>query len=206
MIASNPFSTRFTRPGALRYVTPDAELARMLAIIERGGRFAIVGAHGTGKTTLLHTLRDVLCERGLATITLSLRDGGSKRTESRTPGQLPAVLFVDGYEQLSGPRRLLVGRGARALVVTTHTPALTVLARTDVTADLAEQLVRTLLSRFPDSAVTARDAPAALANAGGNMREAFFSLYDVHERNRARASGFSQAEAQHVIANELRVS
>lgn len=56
---SNPFSTRFIRPGATTYRFPPGVSETTLAktfFENHGGRAAIVGPHGSGKTSLLYAL------------------------------------------------------------------------------------------------------------------------------------------------------
>lgn len=57
--ASNPFSTRFIRPGAVTYHFPEGISAVGLTqqfLQQHLGRAAIVGPHGSGKTSLLYAL------------------------------------------------------------------------------------------------------------------------------------------------------
>jgi hypothetical protein len=61
--ASNPFSTRFIRPGATTYRFPSGVSAATLAeefLAQHEGRAAIVGPHGSGKTSLLYALAPYL--------------------------------------------------------------------------------------------------------------------------------------------------
>lgn len=180
MTARNPFSTCFTRPGALDYLAPAPRLRRWLAAIEGGGHWSLVGPHGTGKTTLLTTLRRHLAARGRATETLSLHDGGTRRERTRSEGVGPPVVFVDGYEQLSPLHRAWLRRH-RTLLVTAHTPVLRVLHRTAVTPAVAVQIVEHLRRSGPATSVDPRAAAEALRACEGNMREALFRLYDAHE-------------------------
>ena len=101
MIRRNPFSSRFVRPRAMHFVAPEATLGTMAETVAAGGRWAIVGPHGTGKTTLVHHLRRLLDQRGRDSRLYALHDEGRRR---RWDGSL-GVTFIDGYEQLSAPAR-----------------------------------------------------------------------------------------------------
>jgi Mrp family chromosome partitioning ATPase len=60
---SNPFATRHTRPGAVPPLDPAGaplDIGVVLVALERHRRVAIVGPHGTGKSTLLAALADTL--------------------------------------------------------------------------------------------------------------------------------------------------
>ncbi len=59
---SNPFSTRFVRPGALAYRFPPGESAATLVerLAASGWRGQIVGPHGSGKSTLVAALGETL--------------------------------------------------------------------------------------------------------------------------------------------------
>lgn len=59
----NPFATRFTQPGAIPYQFPPAVNSESLAtkfFHEHHGRAAIVGPHGSGKTSLLYAITPYL--------------------------------------------------------------------------------------------------------------------------------------------------
>ena len=64
--ASNPFSTRYIRPGAIVYQFAEGDSAA--AMIDRltacGGRAQIIGPHGSGKSTLVATLIESLRQSG----------------------------------------------------------------------------------------------------------------------------------------------
>jgi chromosomal replication initiation ATPase DnaA len=77
LVGSNPFATRFVRPGALRYrftpldhqhrslrkpdqrreAEPDSQMDDIIANLKRHRVGLVVGPHGSGKTTLLQSLR-----------------------------------------------------------------------------------------------------------------------------------------------------
>lgn len=186
----NPFSSRFVRPGALPYLAPRDALDAMVERIATGGRWAIVGAHGTGKTTLVHHLRSRLQhERGRPSRLLSLHDGGQRRWREGTQG----LAFIDGYEQLSRLGRWRWA-AARDLVVTAHTPppGFFVLTRTTVDEPLAMAIVARLVERTAGPVVP-RDAVTALRDAQGNMRDALIALYRAHEAQRASVRGARSA-------------
>lgn len=133
---SNPFATRFVRPGQLAWVASPSEIpasekvgeevtvGRTVAtdtvadnspakLAERfhralGSRGAVVGPHGAGKSTLLEHLKPLLHgER----ISLSLRRG--QRPFQMICKTVPqwthgGVLVLDGFEQLSTTQAICV--------------------------------------------------------------------------------------------------
>lgn len=187
---SNPFATCWTRPGALQFQFADGESAgQLVARFETaGGRGAIVGPHGSGKSTLLVALLPHLAAAGWCVATVTLRD-----REGRLPrGFLRAALraerslvIVDGYEQLTLAQRSLLRLRcwwhSAGLLVTAHdVVGLPVLYRTQVTRNLALQLVSTLTTQN-SSPISQEAIAASLASAGSNLRELFFALYERHE-------------------------
>ena len=74
---SNPFSTRFVRPGAVPYLFAPGQsadgLVRRLAGF--GWRGQIIGPHGSGKSTLLAALAEPLARAGRRSWTVCLHDG-----------------------------------------------------------------------------------------------------------------------------------
>lgn len=203
---TNPFATRFIRPGAIEYLFPTGQSAASL--VEKFGkqdwRGEIVGPHGSGKSTLVAALVPELERAGRKLVRRVIRkdaDGkqeasgmevvppkytavmaGSKKWDSAT------LLVLDGIEQLSWWWRRRVRaecrrRGA-GLLVTTHQPLdLPLLFRTQPSEALAQQIVEQLLAA-DDSPVKPADVAAAFKASGGNLREMLFTLYDVHQSRR----------------------
>ena len=134
---TNPFSTRFIRPGAIAYRFPPGfspdDLVRQLS--ESAWRGQIIGAHGSGKSTLIASLIEPIERAGRRVLLFALRNGqrslprdwvrqarvsnataGLPRIASSTGGQAAGgtghvcpvrlLIIVDGYEQLSFWSRL----------------------------------------------------------------------------------------------------
>lgn len=195
MSGSNPFSTRYVRPGALPFVfPPGADASLLVDRLRRNGWWGqIVGRHGSGKSTLLHTLVPSLSELGRRVEWISLHQG--ERPPSRPP--LPRVwdadtqLVIDGYEQLGWLARRRWRQACRrcraGLLVTVHQDAgLPDLWRTDTSPDLAQELARRLLAAAIPGRVREEDVAEAYAWCGGDLRETFFRLYDRYESSPAR--------------------
>lgn len=177
----NPFAT--DRVLACRYEpqgwTWDELMVRLRGLRYRG---AIVGPHGTGKTTLLEDLRSYLDEAGVPTIHLQLwadkrrlgREDWSRLDAAR---RARAVVLLDGAEQLRPLRwlHLLVRvRKCRGLVVTLHRAGrLPTLVQTTTSPALLRRIAMTL-----DPAHDLPDAPDLHTRHAGNLREALRELYD----------------------------
>jgi hypothetical protein len=204
---SNPFSTRFIRPGVIPFLFPpglDAPgLVRALAV--RGWRGAILGPHGSGKSTLLAALLPALREAGKEPVLVALHDGQRAlppeawRDLRRRTGPRSRIAVIDGYEQLScwqrwRLRRLCRHRG-HGLLVTAHTPVgLPVLLRLCVTPQTAGRVVAQLLTAVPEAAAPrpgTAELAARLGRQSGNLREVLFQLYDDYERRRRSAAGLA---------------
>lgn len=188
--SENPFSTRRVRPGAIPYVFPPGHDARTIVARFRlaGWLGQIVGPHGSGKSTLLESLIPAIENSGRSTVLVALHDGQRRlpidlRTDSRL--RPPAVLIVDGYEQLGRWHRMRLRRFCRrrrlGLLVTAHEPVgLPTLCRTEITPDAAERVVDALLSR--EAWLWTRDELSeTLRRHDGDLRETLFELYDLYE-------------------------
>jgi hypothetical protein len=188
---TNPFSTRFVRPGAAPYLFPAGQSAGALVkrLAELGWTAQIVGPHGSGKSTLLHTLMPAIQAEGRSPTLITLHDGQRRLSAaawSAVKVGAPALLIVDGYEQLGrwtrARLRLACRRRGTGLVVTTHRPArLPILYRTTTCIDATRGIVRRLLAHS-DSPITDDDIARCFETSGGNVRETLFALYDLAER------------------------
>jgi hypothetical protein len=195
--ASNPFATRFTRPGAIEFLFPEGESAAGLVgkLRDHGWHGQIVGPHGSGKSTLLAALEPAILEAGRTTLRRSLAGGqrqlplplplGEGRGEGDPVEARRIVLIIDGFEQLSWWQRrkakAACRRAGAGLVVTAHADVgLPTLFETKPTLELAHLLVRRLLPAG-DATLSDADVAAAFARHPGNLRETLFALYDLYQ-------------------------
>lgn len=188
---SNPFSTRFTRPGRLAPLDADGRPLDLDALLERlvalGGRAAIEGPHGSGKTSLLTALAARIDATGGETRFVRVRgaaDAGSVLRDLGGPTTVTTVC-VDGWERLARPVAALVRWGAaclgRSLIVTAHRPTgLPLLHRCRPSAMVFARIVH---QQLPDHGgrITDEDLSAAFTRHSGNLREALYDLYDRYE-------------------------
>lgn len=198
MLMSNPFSTRFIRPGALAYIFPAGASASGLAqqFIQQGCCGQIIGPHGSGKSTLLAALTQALTELGRPVRLIALHQG-QRRLPALAHLALPprAVLIIDGYEQLSWWSQRRVQADCRrhefGLLVTAHRDAgLPTLYRVEPSAAVTQAVVRRLLGDTTGNITAARVA-AEFDAADGNIRETLFRLYDLYENSPARGASSS---------------
>jgi hypothetical protein len=189
----NPFATRYTRPGALRFRFAKGESeARIVEELRRQQWWGqIVGPHGSGKSTLLATLMPEMEAAGRQVRWVALRaDDRRWPLDADAWRQFTSAtqLIVDGYEQLTPWRRwLLTGRCRKhgnGLLVTTHRDlGLPTLYTTNPRLDLAIEVARELLPGG-DTTISDGDIEAAWRANPGNVREMLFDLYDLFERRR----------------------
>src|SRR5262245_44900485 len=129
---SNPFSSRWIRPGALPFLFPAGiDVPSLVAQLERNHWWGeIVGPHGTGKSTLLAGLLQAIRGCGRGTLQFELHNGQRRlpvgwRQAVQWSGR--GLVAVDGYEQLDRWSRMRLRRLCRrfgsGLLVTAHAPA-----------------------------------------------------------------------------------
>jgi hypothetical protein len=183
---SNPFATRFVRPGAMPFLFPAG--LDTTALVERFAanqwRGAIIGPHGSGKSTLLESLCRELERSGETVLRITLHNQ-QRRLDWPTNVAAGQIFAVDGYEQLSPwARWQLARRGRRCrcgLLITSHgRTRLPDLYRTTVDSELLERIVARLLMDV-DDLISADDVRRAFSCHGQNAREALFALYDLYE-------------------------
>lgn len=187
--SSNPFATRFTRPGAMEFLFSAGESVDNLVVRlrENAWQGEIVGPHGAGKSTLLATLVPSLISAGRTIVQATLRQGEASLPDAlndwRTWTSATQVI-VDGYEQLNWWSRSKLARRVRdrqaGLLVTSHaSTGLPTLMNVVPRFEAAEQIVRQLV---PDQALITRDDIERTFRAcDGNIREMLFQLYDRYQ-------------------------
>jgi len=190
---SNPFSTRFVRPGAIPYRFESRQSAEILIrrLAEARWRGQIVGPHGSGKSTLLATLAVPLAEAGRRTWSVALHDG-ARRLPAGWTGQAKSasanLIVVDGYEQLGRIGRLALWAHCRrrgwGLLVTAHRDVgFSTLLSTAPNLTTTQYVVRRLLGDDAGQ-LGPKTVAECFAKCGGNVRETLFALYDRWEIGR----------------------
>lgn len=186
---SNPFASRHLQPGAIPFLFRDEQSIEGLAdqiSKARCLRQAIVGPHGTGKSTLIQQL----CERlGCPAIVL----------HSTTPKQVGLMecmarvrsgdlCLIDGYEQLTyWGRGLLVAYAARRrvkLCASSHRLPLgfELIWETKVDHAVEDHVIsRLLVGAEPQVKSALLESEAwrkSREKQGENLRESLFDMYD----------------------------
>lgn len=194
-ITTNPFATRFTSPGRLPPLDQRGEEVDPVELLHRlhrhGNRAAIRGPHGSGKSTLLVALADQLRVRGRLGGLVRLGRGYRRDLLAVARGlaacERDRVLCVDSWERLgwaAAAVACIVARIAgRGLLVTSHRAGL---LPTLASCSTTPRLLARIMDRLPDrfGLVGEVDVGQTFDEAGGNLREALFLLYDRFERAR----------------------
>lgn len=210
---SNPFASRFVKAGARAYRRPDTlsalfvvDLIDQLELVRFG---AIEGDHGTGKSTLLHSMASVLNRRfpGGCWVQLS-RDPTfhwSRRAAERIDNAMVTwrtqslaanggAFVIDGAEQL--PLGVLTCLRIRArfrsqvCLITTHKPQrhFVCLHRTSLNRRLIEAMFGELIRSMADTNLrekTESHFRGLDLSEFANVRDLWSSLYDWVERERS---------------------
>ena len=190
-MSSNPFATRFIRPGAIPFLFLDGDSAD--AIFDRLRNHwwgQIVGPHGSGKSTLLATLTPLIEAAGRSVLSLKIGPGERKLPPLDPTSLSPTTqIIIDGYEQLSWWSRWKlhhVARGAKAgLLVTAHA---NVGFPTLYQTKPSEAVAQAVVERLTEAAglpIPEAEISAAYHSTGGDIRETLFKLFDVHQQRQS---------------------
>lgn len=181
----NPFSS--DRVLRVRY-RPQGEtwddILRRLSTLHY--RAALVGPHGTGKTTLLEDLAPHLAAQGFSIRQAFLNEDtplAAKTIDQVLTNLTPRdILLLDGADHLpwwTWRRFRRHTANAGGLIITSHREGmLPTLVRTQTSEPLLREIVAELLG--DRAAEVAPRLPALLAAHHGNLREAIRELYDLY--------------------------
>lgn len=188
-------------------IKPSDWVQSLVDRFQRESALAVVGPHGTGKTTLLHFLMPRLeaCFGDVRLVRLSSSGQPIGPVEATRLLAGPRLLVIDGYEQLPATSRLAMiarlksGRPATRMLVTAHRRQWLVptFFCTSWDVEIVRQLTAEKLADLPDEQQIAMQRIADQlasrhltgSNVGGafkaNVRDYWFSLYDAYEELRS---------------------
>ncbi len=184
---TNPFATRFIRPGAIPFLFLDGDSAE--AVVERlksqNWCGQILGEHGSGKSTLLATLTPLLEAAGKSVLAFKMGPGERRLPRIERAALTPATqIVIDCYEQLlwwsKWQVRKLAWRAGAGLLVTAHEDVgLPTVYETKPSEEVALAVVGELTAGQAVD-VSQEKVRAAYQAVEGNVRETLFRLYDVY--------------------------
>ena len=191
---TNPFTTRFTRPGRIEPLDVTGSPIDVDALLDRlrglCGTAAIVGPHGSGKSTLLTHLAAALERRGerVRRARLHSRWDVPKAWTAIRDSAAGDTVCIDSWECLGVTARSVLRLAARVsgcgLLVTSHRgTGLPELIRCGTSVSLLRSIVRSLPGHacWHGQLIHDTDIEAAFALHGGNLRESLYELYDRFE-------------------------
>lgn len=144
---------------------------------------AIVGPHGSGKSTMLEALIPHLKERGFEPVVVRLTAESSMRDKERLPDIFrrlvkPQFILLDGAEQLSTrhwlPARSAASNAAGFVVSVYRVSRLPVVMHIETHVPLFKELVEELTG----GSIPYEECASLMARHHGNVREAFRELHE----------------------------
>ena len=196
-LRSNPFATRYTRPGALRFLFPPGQsLQTVIAGLSSANWTGqIIGPHGSGKSSLVAALLPELAREGRIVAHYVLGQGERRLPFTAAEADrwnVQTQLVIDGFEQLSWWNRkrlrMLCRRSASGLLLTAHqSQGLPTVFQTAPSLELAQSIVQELLGEGEQS-ITAEDIAQAYRQDPANLREMLFRLYDLYQQRQSWGS------------------
>ena len=193
----NPFATRYIASARLLPRDEQGGILNLASLVARldalGGSGAIVGPHGTGKSTVLSHLGDFIAagKRPVGRARLRSRRDIPAAVRSVCDASRGGLLCIDSWELLGLTGRAVVRGLARArrvgLLVTSHGPAG---LPTLISCRGTSAILGALVGELPDhdqwfgTTIVAADLEAAIDAVNGDVRQALDRLYDRFERGR----------------------
>lgn len=208
-LISNPFATRFVAPGRIPWMqTSDTTLQSLSHkfLVELGSRGAIIGLHGTGKTTILTHLLPLLGgvryrhsidqplqidespEANLVWLQLRAKHQPWRTVQdSRAHWGRGRILVLDGFEQLNRIARYCVIAATQfrktGLLVTAHdTVPLPTLHKTQMDVETAAEVIRHVHPTWLEDARQSFELRRLLQRHNLNLREVMMEMYDAFEQ------------------------
>lgn len=193
-IQHNPFATRFTSPGEIRFMLGVGESIDTIAEVFRRNRFVsqIVGAHGCGKTALTHALEPRLRDDFHLIRRITIRDTMHVlANDFERPGKSDSktlLLIIDGFERLPWLHRRMLLKQTRyphiGLLITTHQAlsSIPILYQVQPTLETLRQLTNQLA---PVLTIDRELLEYAFEKNSGNIRESLMTLYNWFESRRS---------------------
>ena len=186
----NPFATRFTKPGAVKFLLgPDQSLAQLLDVLRQNAWWGeLIGPHGVGKSTLLAALVPELVAAGRQPESFVIAPDRPHPTwtkEQISGWTSTTQVIVDGSEQLSWwnlmrLKRAVKARQAGLLITAHHSLGLPPLIALSPQLQVAQAVVEKLLPPG-DATILPTDVATVFQTQGGNIRETLFALYDLYQ-------------------------
>ncbi len=217
----NPFSSCFVRSECnhYRFAADDSNdqalreqcFSAIAQAFERSQRIAIIGPHGTGKSTLLHDLHPELASRfrSIDWLRLTNEPAFTRRlfreflqSLLRTNASSSRCLVIDGYEQLNWFERMRLKRLAsvsrHGVIITSHRDqrGFVTAHRTAWNHEISRRLTAEKLNGLPSNMqskllASYLDKVNDQRTGSLNLRELWFMMYDEAERLRKVSGSYS---------------